>query len=80
MKGSSLIPSGSMLNRIIQVSQRRSKKKLLANSAAYVAAVEVRVKASELHELVSQALAAEKEIMYALENLNNKLDNAEICA
>ena len=80
MKGSSLISSGSMLNRIFRISQRHSKKKLLANSEAYVAAVEVRVKAGELHELVSQALTAEKEIMRALERLNNKLDNAEIAA
>jgi hypothetical protein len=79
MKGISLIPSGLALNRIFKSPQYYSGKKVLVDSEEFLASVKVRVKASELHELTSRALAAEEEIMHALENLNNRLDNAEIC-
>lgn len=78
MKGLSLIPSGFALNRIFK-SSRYHTRKVLVDSEEFLASVGVSVKASELHELTSQALAAQEEIMHALEKLNNKLDNAEIC-
>ena len=79
MKGLSFIPSGVTLNRIFKSSRYNTEKKVLVDSEEYLASVGVSVKASELRELTGQALAAQEEIMHALENLNKKLDNAEIC-
>jgi Mrp family chromosome partitioning ATPase len=80
MKGISLIPSGLVLNRLFKSPQQRNQKMVLVDLDEYVPSMEARVNASERHELASQALAAEKEIMYAIENLNSKLDNSEIYA
>ena len=80
MKGISLIPSGLALNRLFKSPQHRNQNMVLVDLDEYVPSLEARVNTSERHELTSQALAAEKEIMYAIENLNNKLDNSEIYA
>lgn len=80
MKGISLIPPGLALKSIFKLPKYHGKKKVLVDSDVFLASVEVSVKTNEWRELASQALAAEKEIMYAIENLNSKLDKSEIYA
>jgi len=67
-----------VLNRIFKSPKYNNQNVVLVDSEAYIPSLGVRAKTSVRNELASQALAAEREIMYAIENLNNKLDNAEV--
>jgi hypothetical protein len=78
MEGLSIIPSDLLLEHIIDSSLCTEQTTLTADSEAYMPVVKVKVPTREQHELAGQALAAQRDIMDAIENLCNKLDDEEV--
>jgi hypothetical protein len=78
MEGLSIMPSDLLLEDVIDSSLYTEKTTLMADSEVHIPVVKVKVPTREQHELAGQALAAQRDIMNAIENLCNKLDDEEI--
>ena len=78
MKGLSSLLSGLVRNRSNRTAIYHSRSMELVASKSYVPSIEVRVSTRERDEIANQTLAAEREIMHAIENLRCELDNPEI--
>jgi hypothetical protein len=77
MNGLSLMLIESVINQIIESVLHNGKTTEKEHADAYIRSEE-ETATTERQELTDQALDAERDIMYAIENLNIALDDEEV--
>ena len=78
MSSLSLMPVESVVNQIIESVLHNRKTTEPEYSESYIRSVDEEMITARPPELTAQALDAERDIMYAIENLNSELDDAEV--
>ena len=78
MDGLSLMSTKSLVNQIIESVLHNDKATELESSETSIRSVEEETATTGRQELTAQAIESERDIMYAIENLNIELDDEEI--